>query len=222
MRSIAFAIIAFLSAPIAHGAAISETDAAFRKELQLRLIEAQPGEVIEIPAGKWTFNRSLSLNKSNVTLRGAGPDATILSFKAQSQGAEGLLINAASHVTIENLAIEDTKGDGLKANGCKDLILRNVRVEWTNGPNSKNGAYGLYPVQSERVLIENSTAIGASEAGIYAGQSKYIVVRNSRVAFNVAGMEIENSSFVDVYGNDVNNNAGGILVFNVPGVPVKD
>ncbi|HKE92944.1 MAG TPA: parallel beta-helix domain-containing protein, partial [Povalibacter sp.] len=150
------------------GESISDADAAFRKQLQLRLIQARPGDVIEVPAGKWTFNRSLSLNKSGVTLRGAGPDATVFSFRAQVQGAEGLLINAASHVTVENLAIEDTKGDGLKANGCKDLIVRNVRVEWTRGPHEKNGAYGLYPVQSERVLIERSVAIGASEAGIYA------------------------------------------------------
>lgn len=202
--------------------AISDTDAEFRKQLQLRLIQAQPGEIIEIPAGRWILNRSLSLNRSGVTLRGAGPDKTVLSFAAQTFGAEGLLINAASHVVIEGLAIEDAKGDGLKANGCKDLTVRNVRVEWTRGPDERNGAYGIYPVQSERVLIERSTAIGASEAGIYAGQSRSIVIRDSRVAFNVAGMEIENSSDVDVYRNDVTGNAGGILVFNVPDVPVKD
>lgn len=202
--------------------AIDEADAAFRKQLQLRLIQAQPGEVIELPAGKWTFARSLSLNKSNVTLRGAGPDATILSFKDQRQGAEGLLINAASNVVVESLAIEDTKGDGLKCNGCKDLVVRDVRVEWTNGASEKNGGYGIYPVQSERVLVEKSIAIGASEAGIYAGQSKYVVIRDNRVSHNVAGMEIENSSHVDVYRNVVTENSGGILVFNVPNVPVKD
>jgi parallel beta-helix repeat protein len=207
---------------VSQAGAISETDAAFRKQLQLRLIQAQPGEVIEIPAGKWQLNRGLSLNKSGVTLRGAGPDKTILSFAAQSFGAEGLLINAATGVTIENLAIEDPKGDGLKANGCKDIVIRNVRVEWTRGPDEKNGAYGLYPVQSERVLIEHSVAIGASEAGIYAGQSRAVVIRKNRVAFNVAGMEIENSSDVDVHDNEVIDNAGGILVFNVPDVPVKD
>ena len=152
-------------------AKVTQSDADFHKKLQLQLIEAKPGEVIELPAGKWTFNRSLSLNKSNVTIRGAGPDKTVLSFRGQLQGAEGLLINAAEHVTIENLAIEDTKGDGLKANGCKDLTIRNVRVEWTGGPDEKNGAYGLYPVQCERVLIEKSTVIGASDAGIYVGQS---------------------------------------------------
>src|SRR4029453_17291013 len=203
-------------------AQVSQSDAEFHKKLQLQLIQAKPGEVIELPAGKWTFNRSLSLNKSNVTIRGQGPDKTVLSFKGQVQGAEGLLVNAAEHVTIENLAIEDTKGDGLKANGCKDLTIRNVRVEWTGGPIDKNGAYGLYPVQCERVLIEKSVSIGASDAGIYVGQSKEIVVRDSRAEYNVAGIEIENSPYADVYPNEVTNNPGGILVFNLPNLPVMD
>jgi parallel beta-helix repeat protein len=201
---------------------VSDADAEFQKALQLRLIQAKAGDVIEIPAGAWTFNRSLSLNKSDVTLRGAGPDKTVLSFKGQVQGAEGLLINAAERITVENLAIEDTKGDGVKANGCKDLTIRNVRVEWTRGPHEKNGAYGLYPVQCERVVIEKSTVIGASDAGIYVGQSQHILVRDNRAEFNVAGIEIENSTYADVYRNTVTNNTGGILVFNLPGLPVKE
>jgi parallel beta-helix repeat protein len=200
----------------------SAQDTEFQKGLQLKLIQAKAGDVIELPAGKWTFNRSLSLNKSDITIRGAGPDKTVLSFKGQVQGAEGLLINAAERITIENLAIEDTKGDALKANGCKDLTIRNVRVEWTGGPDEKNGAYGLYPVQCERVLIEKSIAIAASDAGIYVGQSKHIIVRDNRAEYNVAGIEIENSTHADVYGNTVTNNTGGILVFNLPGLPVKD
>jgi len=55
-------------------AQVSQSDADFHKKLQLQLIQAKPGEVIELPAGKWTFDRSLSLNKSNVTIRGAGSD----------------------------------------------------------------------------------------------------------------------------------------------------
>jgi parallel beta-helix repeat protein len=201
---------------------VAASDAEFQKNLQLRLIQANPGDVIELPAGTWKLNRSLSLNKSGVTLRGAGADRTVLSFKGQVQGAEGLIINAAEHVTIEGLAIEDTKGDGLKANGCRDLRIRDVRVEWTGGPSEKNGAYGLYPVQCERVLIEHSVAIGASDAGIYVGQSRHIVVRDNRAERNVAGIEIENSTEADVYRNTVTANTGGILVFNLPGLPVKD
>ncbi|HNP64936.1 MAG TPA: parallel beta-helix domain-containing protein [Woeseiaceae bacterium] len=191
---------------------------AFQKELQTKFINAKPGDVIEIPAGTYDLNRALSLNVSGVTIRGAGMDKTILSFRNQVQGAEGLLVNA-SDFTIEDLAIEDTPGDGLKVNEGRNIVIRRVRTEWTNGPDESNGAYGIYPVQTENVLVEECVAIASSDAGIYVGQSKNIVVRNNRAQFNVAGIEIENSFDADVYGNTVVNNTGGILVFNMPALP---
>lgn len=191
---------------------------AFQKELQTKFINANPGDVIEIPAGVYEFSRGLSLNVSGVTLRGAGMDKTILSFENQVQGAEGLLVNA-SDFTIEDIAIEDTPGDGIKINEGRNIVIRRVRTEWTGGPDDSNGAYGIYPVQTENVLIEECVAIAASDAGIYVGQSKNIVVRNNRAEFNVAGIEIENSFDADVYGNTAVNNTGGILVFNMPALP---
>ena len=191
---------------------------AFQKDLQTRFINARAGDVIEIPAGFFEINRGLSLKVSGVTIRGAGMGQTILSFKNQVQGAEGLLVNA-SDFTIEDLAIEDTPGDGLKINEGKNIVIRRVRTEWTGGPHEDNGAYGIYPVQTENVLIEQCVAIAASDAGIYVGQSKNIVIRNNRAEYNVAGIEVENSFNADVYGNTVTNNTGGILVFNMPDLP---
>ena len=184
----------------------------------MQLINARPGDVITIPEGVHTINRGLSLNVSGVTLRGLGMDKSILSFKGQVQGAEGLLVNA-SDFTIEDLAIEDTAGDALKINEGRNIVIRRVRTEWTNGPDEKNGAYGIYPVQAENVLLEDSVAIGASDAGLYVGQSRNVVVRNNRVEFNVAGIEIENTMHADVHGNVARNNTGGILVFNMPDLP---
>ncbi len=193
-------------------------ESEFQKQLQLQLINARPGDVITIPEGVHPINRGLSLNVSGVTLRGLGMDKSILSFRGQVQGAEGLLINA-SDFTIEDLAIEDTPGDALKINEGRNIVIRRVRTEWTNGPDEKNGAYGIYPVQAENVLLEDSVAIGASDAGLYVGQSRNVVVRNNRVEFNVAGIEIENTMHADVYGNVARNNTGGILVFNMPDLP---
>ncbi|MFN3163650.1 MAG: parallel beta-helix domain-containing protein [Pseudohongiellaceae bacterium] len=99
--------------------------------------------------------------------------------------------------------------------------MRNVRTEWTGGPLTSNGAYGIYPVQSSNVLIDGAVAIGASDAGIYVGQSTRIIVRNSRAEYNVAGIEIENSTFADVHNNVATNNTGGILVFDLPNLPVQ-
>jgi parallel beta-helix repeat protein len=155
-----------------------------------------------------------------VTIKGAGMDSSILSFKNQAQGAEGLLVSADDFV-IQDLAIEDTVGDALKINESTNVTIRRVRTEWTRGANTENGAYGIYPVQTRNVLIEGSVAIGASDAGIYVGQSSQIIVRNSRAEFNVAGIEIENSTYADVYDNVATNNTGGILVFDLPNLPVQ-
>ncbi|PCJ28020.1 MAG: hypothetical protein COA96_02335 [SAR86 cluster bacterium] len=193
---------------------------SFEESLQLQLIQAQPGDVIEIPAGIHEITRTLSLTVPGVTIRGAGIDSSILSFKNQVQGAEGLLISADDFI-IEDLAIEDTVGDALKINESDNVIVRRVRTEWTGGALTTNGAYGIYPVQCNNVLIEESVAIGASDAGIYVGQSSQIIVRNSRAEYNVAGIEIENSTFADVYNNIATNNTGGILVFDLPNLPVQ-
>ena len=166
------------------------------------------------------LSRSLSLNVSGVTIRGAGRDSSILSFKNQMQGAEGLIV-AADDFVIEDLAIEDTVGDALKINESNNVIVRRIRTEWTGGALSSNGAYGIYPVQSNNILIDDVVVIGASDAGIYVGQSSQIIVRNSRAEYNVAGIEIENSTFTDVYNNIATNNTGGILIFDLPNLPIQ-
>ncbi|MCG8416104.1 MAG: right-handed parallel beta-helix repeat-containing protein, partial [Pseudomonadales bacterium] len=197
-----------------------EPELSFEESLQQQLIQAQPGDVIEIPAGTHELTRGLSLTVDGVTIRGEGMESSILSFANQAQGAEGLLVNADDFV-IEDLAIEDTVGDALKINESNNVTIRNVRTEWTGGALTTNGAYGIYPVQSSNILIDGAVAIGASDAGIYVGQSTQIIVRNSRAEYNVAGIEIENSTFADVHDNIATNNTGGILVFDLPNLPVQ-
>ena len=192
----------------------------FQKKFQEALIAAKPGAVIELPEGRLDMDRALSLSVDNVTIRGKGIDKTILSFKNQKTGPAGLQVTS-NGFTIEDLAIEDTKGDALKINGANGVTVRRVRTEWTGGPSEKNGSYGIYPVQCKNVLIEESASIGAADAGIYVGQSSNIIVRRSRAEANVAGIEIENSQFADVYENKSTHNTGGILVFNLPDLPVK-
>jgi hypothetical protein len=59
-------------------------DAAFQKKLQEQLLDAKPGSVIEIPAGTYHLTSGLTLRGDGVTIRGAGMEKTILSFKARS------------------------------------------------------------------------------------------------------------------------------------------
>jgi parallel beta-helix repeat protein len=72
------------------------------------------------------------------------------------------------------------------------------------------------------VLVTNSIVKGASDAGIYVGQSRDITVRGNFVEFNVAGIEIENSRNALVINNLATRNTGGLLVFDLPGLPVMN
>src|SRR5215469_2251734 len=198
-----------------HPTGLSADEAAFQKRLQEQFLDAQPGTVIEIPAGRHALDRVLTLRANGVTIRGAGADKSILSFKDEISGPEGLLVYG-NDFTIENLSIEDTKGDGLKINDGENITIRGVRVAWSGGARTTNGAYGIYPVRSRNVLIENSASYGASDAGIYVGQSLNVIVRHCLVEQNVAGIEIENTINADVYDNEARGNTGGILVFNMP------
>ena len=203
------------------GACIGLTSGASTTEVQTALIEIEPGGTIAFGAGTFEMTGELSLDVAGVTLVGKGMDATILSYKTQTNGAQGILVTA-DNFTARDFAIEDTKGDALKILGSTGVTIQKVRVEWTGGPKETNGAYGLYPVQCKKVLIEDSVAKAASDAGVYVGQSDQIIVRRNRAELNVAGIEIENSTNADVYDNVATTNTGGILVFNLPGLDVAN
>jgi parallel beta-helix repeat protein len=188
---------------------------------QTALIEAKPGDTVEFDEGTFEFTAGLSLAVANVTVRGQGMGKTILSFKNQDAGKEGLLVKQGG-ILLEGLSVQDTKGDAVKVNEADGVTLRQVRAEWTGGPKTTNGGYGLYPVQCKNVLIERCEVSGASDAGIYVGQSHNVVVRRCRAEKNVAGIEIENCTDAEAYGNEATDNAGGLLVFDLPGLPAKN
>ena len=214
----AFLLPLLLSAPLYAAVHIIEPSLNAYKEIQEALILAEPGDVIRLTAGIFELEDSLSLDIDSVRIEGEGMNQTILSFKNQQSGAQGLSVTS-DNVTLQDFAVQDAKGDAIKVKGVTNIKFLRVKTEWTNGPSSSNGAYGLYPVESQNVLIDGCVAIGASDAGIYVGQSQNIIVRNSRAEFNVAGIEIENSYYADVHNNIATNNTGGILIFDLPSLP---
>lgn len=207
-----------LSTPLFAAVQIIQPSTNSYEEIQEALILAEPGDVIRLTAGTFPLEDSLSLDVDSVRIEGAGMNQTILDFKNQQSGAQGLSVTS-DNVTLQDFSVQDAKGDAIKVKGVTNIKFLRVKTEWTDGPKSENGAYGLYPVESKNVLIDGCVAIGASDAGIYVGQSQNIIVRNSRAEFNVAGIEIENSYYADVYNNVATNNTGGILVFDLPSLP---
>ena len=194
------------------------------RSAQEALILAEKGEVIEFAEGTFEFKGTLSLNGvPDITIRGKGLDKTFLNFTGQraGSGGEGLKIKA-DNFTIEDITIQNSPGDAIKIEDSNRVTIRRIRTWWTNGPDEKNGAYGIYPVLCSDVLIEHCVAECASDAGIYVGQTQRAIVRHNRAERNVAGIEIENTIGADVYENNSTNNTGGLLVFSLPGLKLKN
>lgn len=189
------------------------------KQLQMDLITAQTGDTIQLDSGYFWFTKGIQLEgKENIVISGAGMDKTFLSFKGQEEGAEGLKVANCRDIQLINFTIEDAKGDNIKVTDTDGIYIRSVKTYWTGGAKETNGAYGLYPVLCKNVLIEDCVAARASDAGIYVGQSDSVIIRGNTAHENVAGIESENSNFVDIYDNHTYNNTGGILVFDLPGL----
>ena len=104
-------VVALLLAACGHHetAQQSQNDVSFESQLEQQLLDAKPGSVIHIPAGHYSLKRGLSLRTDGVTIRGAGMDKTVLSFKGQIVGPEGLLVNANDLPSGDHAASESSK-----------------------------------------------------------------------------------------------------------------
>ncbi len=156
-----------------------------------------------------------------MTLKGAGRDLTILDFSGQTVGANGIKITG-DDVTITALTVQETPGDGIRGDEVKNITYDNVAVKWAAQGSMENGAYGFYPVGCDGVTIRNSVVSGARDAGIYVGQSTNVLVEDCEAYANVAGIEFENTTDATLRRTHAHDNTGGVLIFNLPGLPVKD
>jgi parallel beta-helix repeat protein len=122
---------------------------------------------------------------------------------------DGMVVSGAKF-TISGFLVRSYAGNGITTQKTHDVTFRDIITDGA-------GKYGLYPVESENILIENCVATNIADAGIYVGQSRHAVVRGCVAHANVAGIEIENTVDATVDGNEAYDNAGGILVFLLPG-----
>jgi parallel beta-helix repeat protein len=180
---------------------------------------AAPHSTFVFGTGTFSFTNTLTLSSAaGITLVGQGIGTTILDFTNQAAGSAGISSTNNQDVTFSKFTIQNTPGDGIKVEGGNGVIFQTVQATWTNPSPITHGAYGIYPVQSQSILVDSCQVSGARDTGIYVGQSFNIIVRNNMVQNNVAGIEIESSVNADVYGNTATGNAGGILVFALPGL----
>ncbi|MEM7160266.1 MAG: parallel beta-helix domain-containing protein [Myxococcota bacterium] len=194
--------------------------------LQIAANTMGDGDALVLGLGVFELDNQVTIRGDDITVCGQGMGeegnfemGTILDFASQAAQSNGLDA-VGDRFTVRDLALVDAKKDGLRVEDSDFVTIQRVRATWRTEGSSKNGAYGLYPVSSNHVLIEDSEAYNSADAGIYVGQCQNAIVRNNIAMGNVAGIEIENTQFADVYGNHAEDNTGGLLIFDLPGNPI--
>ncbi|MCP3169999.1 parallel beta-helix domain-containing protein [Myxococcus qinghaiensis] len=198
--------------------------------LQNAVNDLAPCTTIQLGAGTFHFDNAVTIRQDGITIAGAGRGAqgegtggtasTVLDFSNAASNTNGLDV-IGKLFTVRDLALWNAKKDALRVENSANVFIQRIRTEWAQENNENNGKYGIYPVKSRYVLIEDSEAYNAADAGIYVGQTRYTIVRRNIAKKNVAGIEIENTKFAYVEGNTAIDNTTGLVVFDLPGNPIK-
>jgi parallel beta-helix repeat protein len=194
--------------------------------VQTALIEAKSDSTVCFCPGNFALKAQLSLTVPGVTVRGAGKNIsdTVLDFAGSAKGASGndTMLVTADRFTIENLTVKNTPGNGVVVRQADKPTFRKLNVSWDGPTKASNGAYAIYPAECTHVLVEDCEVHGASDAAIYVGQGTGALIRNNKAYDSVLGIELENTTDGEAYGNEAYNNSGGMAVFLLANLNKKD
>ncbi|MBC3765526.1 parallel beta-helix domain-containing protein [Neptunicella marina] len=172
---------------------------------------ASPGDTIQIMPG--TYHETVYIDKDDIRIIGVIEQGKRAVLDGQKKLNDAILYSG-NNIVVENLKITQYKGNGIMGQAGNNFEIRNNIIVDT-------GVYGIFPQLGKNGIVEYNIVSGIEDAAIYVGMSDNIHVAHNHVFASVAGIEIENSRHAIVENNFVYDNAGGILAFVTPGLPVK-
>jgi parallel beta-helix repeat protein len=172
---------------------------------------AEPGTTIRVMPG--TYHETVYVDKDGIRIVGvieAGRRPVLDGVKKLNDA----ILYSGNNFVVENMEIRNYKGNGVMGQAGNNFEIRNNVIVDT-------GVYGIFPQLGQNGVVEHNVVSGIADAAIYVGMSDNIHVAHNEVFDSVAGIEIENSRHAIVENNYVHDNAGGLLAFVTPGLPIK-
>lgn len=181
------------------------------QSIQAAIKAAPKGTIIRVMPG--TYHETVYVDKDDIRIIGvieAGKRAVLDGEKKLNDA----ILYSGNNFVAENLEIRNYKGNGIMGQAGNNFEIRNNVI-------SESGVYGIFPQLGQNGIVEHNVVSGIADAAIYIGMSDNIEVAHNEVFDSVAGIEIENSRHAVVEHNHVHDNAGGLLAFVTPGLPIK-
>jgi len=181
------------------------------ESIQAAIGRAQPGDTVQVMPG--TYRETTYIDKDDITLLGVIQGGSWPTLDGEGQRNDAVLYSG-NGIRVENLKVIGYKGNAIMGQAGNNFVIRH---NWI----ANTGVYGIFPELGQNGLVEHNILTGIEDAAIYIGMCDNVHVAHNEVYGNVAGIEVENSRHVIVENNVATDNAGGILAFITPGLPIK-
>jgi len=169
------------------------------QSIQSAINNASANAVICLAEGTW--QESLKITKSDLTIRGQGQGKSIITGSLLIQGAQG--------VTVEKLTLQGSFKNGVELISAK---LANIQDTLIQG----HGGIGVLVTLDSIVRIERNQISKNSRDGIEVAGSKADLRENQINENSGCGVRADASSTVTGRDNEVLRNAGGTLCGRFP------
>ena len=185
--------------------------------------------------GPGTYQENLLINKDDITLKGAGPENTVLEPPAQPRpfcpvlqippiGGEnfglngicvadldpqGKVLRTVNDVRVTGFTVRDFSGVGILFGGTNE-----ARADHNVAANNKS--YGITAFLSTHGLFEYNTSYGSGDAGIYVGNSPNadFKVRYNTAFADLWGILVRDASTGSVTDNLLHDSCSGLVFLN--------
>jgi hypothetical protein len=157
--------------------------------------QANGASDVYLPPGTYLLNSACTINTTGVTIRGAGPKATVI--KINSGSNNGFTTSSANGLVFRNLAITSasgTTGAAISDTSTSGIILDNVTMS--------SVANGLVLSGSSYVSIVNGSSLTATTDAVSATNVSGLVVIGGLLSGGTASLATSGCNSVSVIGTN--------------------
>ncbi|MCY1268721.1 parallel beta-helix repeat-containing protein [compost metagenome] len=209
MIKITYLAALIAAASIAGVASAAELTVKSGQSIQAVVKLAKDGDTILVEPG--VYKESVYIDKQNITLKSIKKGGALLD--GETTRNDGIIASGHGAV-IDGFKVQGYKGNAIMTQGANNFKIINNEVA--------GAFYGIFPQFGKNGLVQGNEVYGADDAGIYVGMSDHIDVLDNVAHKNVMGIEFENTRNSLMAGNKIYDNAAGIMLSLIPGLPVKD
>ena len=203
------------------------------QSIQAAIDAAPTGATVCVGPG--TYQENLLINKDGITLKGAGPENTVLEPPAQPRpfcpvlkippiggenfglngicvadlDSQGKVLRTVNDVRVTGFTVRDFSGVGILFGGTNE-----ARADHNVAANNKS--YGITAFLSTHGLFEYNTSYGSGDAGFYVGNSPNadFKIRYNTAFANLWGILLRDASTGSVTDNLLHDSCSGLVFLN--------